>query len=357
MIEEKDYINIANNLDKIMPKIVHFTRLFFPHIGGVETHIEKLNEQLKADGHDLVVITAKHDLDLVSFEKRNNESIYRLNVLDSGRGMNYKLQIWNEIWKLKKVWLGADIIHIHDVFFWILPFLPLISKKTFITFHGYEGNELPNWKSKFWHEVASILTKGNICIGNFHQKWYSVIPTFVSFGAVQSIKVPKNKRKSSELIYVGRLEEDNGLMIILGAIKKLKDNGKKYHLDVYGEGSLERKAKDFVIKYQLDIKFHGFHPQARMFVAQYKVAFVSRYLSILDALSTETHVISYSHNRLSDDYLKDTPFVDWISVIKNQDEIVSVLEQDKSFHPKAKKWALEQNWQQLKNTYLKLWAN
>lgn len=338
-----------------MPKIVHFTRLFAPHIGGVETHIEKLNEELKRDGFEVFVITTQHSNDLEQFKQTKNENIYRMNVSADGKGFNYKLSIWNEIWKLRRVWWDADIIQIHDVFFWLMPFLPFISKKTYMTLHGYEGNDLPNWKSKFWHELASILTKGNICIGNFHQKWYSVNPTITSYGAVQLIKVPKKKRKSSELIYVGRLEEDNGLMIILGAIKKLKDKGKKYHLDVYGAGSLEKKAKNFVQENKLDVKFHGFHPQARMFIAQYKVAFVSRYLSILEALSTETQVISYSHNKLTDDYLKETPFEDWISIIKNENDIVSVLEQDKSFHPKAKKWALEQNWSKLKNDYLSLW--
>ena len=52
-----------------------------------------------------------------------------------------------------------------------------------MTFHGYEGFEAPNWKQIFWHKLAAWLTKGNICIGDFHKKWYGVKPDFVSYGA------------------------------------------------------------------------------------------------------------------------------------------------------------------------------
>lgn len=338
-----------------MPKVVHFTRLYHPHIGGVEKHIAQLNKDLKEDGYDLSVITTNFLGDLDEFEENENEKIYRFKLPSEKNKFKYKLAVYRNIWKLRKVWLKADIIQIHDVFFWLLPFLPLVSNKVYITFHGYEGNELPTVKTKLWHELASLLVRGNICVGNFHSKWYSVFPNQLTYGAVQLIKVPK-KKKNSELIYVGRLEKDNGLMVVLNALLKLKRAGRSYHLDVYGEGSLKIKAKDFVKKNGLSVKFWGNNPESAKILAQYRVAFVSRYLSILEALSSKTKVIAYSHNLLTDDYLQKTPFTNWIKIANHSDQIVSLLNQDFLLPNQAIKWAEKQSWQRLKNQYFKLWG-
>ncbi|TSC84069.1 MAG: glycosyltransferase, group 1 family protein, partial [Microgenomates group bacterium Gr01-1014_16] len=95
-----------------------------------------------------------------------------------------KWVIWQWFFHHLNLLFSTDIIHIHDVFFWILAFRAfLIHPKIFITFHGYEGSGPPGQKQIFWHKLAGFLTRGNICIGDFHKKWYKVNPTFVSYGA------------------------------------------------------------------------------------------------------------------------------------------------------------------------------
>lgn len=158
-------------------KILFLARLYWPHVGGVEKHVEELCKILTKT-HDITLVCEKHDSKLSDYEKNRGVEIYRI-------GETGKWNIWK--WWLKHLYLinNADIIHIHDVFFWFLPFrLPYFFKKVFITFHGYEGSDLPTNRQVFWHRLASWLTRGNICIGDFHRKWYKVRPDYVSHGAV-----------------------------------------------------------------------------------------------------------------------------------------------------------------------------
>lgn len=151
-------------------------RLYWPHVGGVEKHVEKICDILSKK-HQITIVCEKHDPKLSDYEKKRGVEIYRIGETD-------KFGIWKWWFQHLNLLRDADIIHIHDVFFWFLPFrLPFWSKKTFMTFHGYEGFEAPNWKQIFWHKLAAWLTKGNICIGDFHKKWYGVKPDFVSYGA------------------------------------------------------------------------------------------------------------------------------------------------------------------------------
>lgn len=140
--------------------ILFLTRLSYPHVGGVEKHIEMLSKELKKRGHVIKILTE----------------------VEVGKN---KWEIWKNIWKYKQLFTWADIIHIHDVYFWIL-FLRFfyLNKKFYITFHGYEGSEAPKFKQIFWHRLAALMTHGNICIGDFHKKWYGIRPDFVSYGAV-----------------------------------------------------------------------------------------------------------------------------------------------------------------------------
>ena len=158
-------------------RILFLARLYWPHVGGVEKHVEKITDVLSKK-YQIIIVCEKHDPKLPDYEKNRGVEIYRI-------GKTGKWNIWK--WWLKHLHLidNADIIHIHDVFFWFLPFrLPYFYKKVYITFHGYEGADPPTSIQVLWHRVGTKLTRGNICIGDFHKKWYQVKPDFVSYGAI-----------------------------------------------------------------------------------------------------------------------------------------------------------------------------
>jgi len=343
-------------------KIVHFTRLYSPHVGGVEAHVSHLNAEFSKQGLSTVVITQRHDPKLKLVENNNQEIIYRLPVFNPNSNdfisqTIYKFKLWQSIWQLRKVWLSADVLHIHDVFFWLLPFWPLIANKTHITFHGHENEGSPSWKQIWWHKVAAWLCRGDVAIGSFHPKWYGIKSQVVSYGAVNLEQKKLTKRKSSQLIFIGRLEAVNGLLPILNALSILKQNEKLYHLDVYGEGPLLSQAKNYVKDHKLDVVFHGANPNARNYLALYQTAFVSRYLAILETLSSRTKAIAFSHNDLTEDYLSLAPFAKWISITHNPEEIIRALENQQSLSEKAVEWARKQTWEKLASQYMKLWQN
>jgi len=157
-------------------KVLFLARLYLPHIGGVEKHLQNICKELKTK-YDITIVCHKHDPKLPDFEIIDDIPIYRLPSVG-------KFAVWR--WFISHLSLlnSADIIHIHDVFYWYLPFKLLFPfKKSYMTFHGYEGADPPGLKQIIWHRLAAFLTSGNICIGGFHQKYYGVKPTFTSYGA------------------------------------------------------------------------------------------------------------------------------------------------------------------------------
>jgi glycosyltransferase involved in cell wall biosynthesis len=165
-------------------KVVFLARRYFPSVGGVERHIQGVIQalyQLRPD-LEVVIVTEQHDQQLSEHEVVDGVDVFRI-PLD--QKTDIKSQIWSWISQHRSVVHSSDIVHIHDVFFWMIPDLLVLSRpQMYMTFHGYEPPGPPNWKQKFWHQMAEMLTQGSIAVGGFHQKWYGVEP---------SIPVPRSR--------------------------------------------------------------------------------------------------------------------------------------------------------------------
>jgi glycosyltransferase involved in cell wall biosynthesis len=342
-------------------KLVHLSAFYHPHIGGVEKHLLGLNSELIKRNYEITVITQQHDSSGKKEQKINGVMVYaipvsqkkHLSIFDKTK---YKLQIWLGIFRQFSIIKQADIIHIHDVFFWIIPFLPFISrKKLFITFHGYEGSQTPNLKQIFWHRLANLLTNKNICIGGFHPKWYGIKPDVISFGAVQKLIKIKSQLSQYKLIYLGRLHEDTGIMNYLHAFKNLQGKNSKFQLDVYGDGPLLKDAQKYVKSHKLNVKFFGFVKNADQLFGKYQIAYVSRYLTILESLSSGVAVIAHYNNQIKKDYLNLSPFSKWIKIVNTPEEIVQSTLKPLSVIPNAIKWAQSQTWKNLADKYESIW--
>lgn len=335
--------------------VVHLSRLAPPHGGGVEKHLQKIIVELNRLGFSSTIITTQHNKLLALDEKTQEYNIHRLAV-SSPNAIKYKLAIWSGLLKHFFLLKNADIIQIHDVFWWILPFLPFLSKKQiFMTFHGYENVEGPSRSQVFWHQIASKLTNGNLCIGGFHKLWYRVDPTAVSFGAITPKKTIAKKRKTSA-IFVGQLRKDTGILEYLEAIRIINDKRRKeISLEVYGDGPLESKARSFVNKYDLPVKFHGWKKNASNKISEFSFAFASQYLSILESLVARTPVIAVAPTKFKRDYLRTTPYVREINIVQTPKAIVKALLKTTNVSPKVQDWAKKQTWKKMAETYIELW--
>jgi len=334
-----------------------------PHIGGVETHIQKLAEELGADC-EVTVVTERDDPQSELKEQLGMVAVLRIPIPEQKTS---KVLIWWWWIKHLKLLFSADIIHIHDVFFWFLPFRGLFFwKPVFMTFHGYEGTQNPNWKQKFWHQVAARCTTGNLCIGGFHQKWYGVNPDKVSYGAVETNhrnvaakKFDLKRRQIIKIVFVGRLAADTGILTYLAAMKIIQSHH-QVSLDVFGDGPDLPYAKKYVRIHHLNVVFHGFLPQDQIKWSEFQVAFVSRYLAILESFINGIPVIAQYAVEIKKDYLKLSPFDKWLIIAETDLEIARGFEQIVNnacfkMTQSAREWASQQTWSQLASVYRNLW--
>jgi glycosyltransferase involved in cell wall biosynthesis len=336
-------------------KIVFLCRLFVPHIGGVEKHVTEISQQLIKLGHNVSIITERYEDKLPQEEIYHGIYVYRI---AAGKENKYKkFRIWKEMQKLQNIVKEADIIHCHDVFFWYLPFRFLYPKKPiYTTFHGYESYPISKGAIRM-RKLAEKLSWGNICIGDFIPKWYGTSPTIVSYGAVKkaekNIKSMEYKKQSA--VFIGRLDEQTGALIYAKAIELVKKHYPNFDFTIIGDG-IDR------IKLEKNFTVLGFQENPEHFFYKYHFAFVSRYLSIIEALAAKRLVFAVYDNPVKEDYLKLAPFAKFIIIEKDPKKLtekiiyyLNHLKISEKLIEEGFKWASNQTWEKMTNNYLTLW--
>ncbi|MBF8250054.1 MAG: hypothetical protein HW400_655 [Candidatus Levybacteria bacterium] len=350
----------SNPLGSTM-NILFFSRLFYPHIGGVEKHVIEISRILIKKGHKVNIITEQHSQDLKIKELIEGIEVFRIPKLEKGGFKKFK--IWKWLWDNRRLIKNADIVHCHDVFFWYLPFRFLFPfKKIFTTFHGYEGYPLKS-KNILIHKISEKLSMGNICIGDFIKKWYGTKPTYVSYGGV-SISEIKNHpfdklrtkiKNENSAIFIGRLDEQTGILTYVEAVNILRKKIPSFDFLIIGDGNLKTEIGE-------KIKILNPVSNAAEYLKNYNFAFVSRYLSILEAMTAKKMVFAVYDNPLKEDYLRMAPFSRYITISNSSSELVSKinyysdnLNEKEKIVENAYKWVKNQTWEELSNVYLKLW--
>ena len=340
--------------------ILFFTRLFYPHIGGVEKHIYEVGKRLIVQGHKVIIVTEIFDTNekkIANFNLKGFE-IHRIHVRkdDSGK----KFLIWKWLWQNRKIIRSADIIHTHDVFFWYLPFRFIYpTKKVYITFHGYETVFPLQKKAIFIRKVSEILSTGNIIVGDYIKKWYGTKPDTVTYGGVDEVSTIKEKKLSKNnlnIVFIGRLEEDTGGLIYSEVLNILENNKVSFTFTALGDGSLRKTFARWG-----EVK--GFVKDTTTYVEKADIVFASSYLSILQALVLKKVIVATYDNQLKKDYLTLAPFKKWITIepdpVQLTHAIMRYLENPESFQSKISngyEWAKKQTWEKVTNNYLNLWS-
>jgi glycosyltransferase involved in cell wall biosynthesis len=335
--------------------VVFLARLYWPHVGGVEKHLSQISQYLKS-GHSITIVTEQFEPHLPLHEVIDQIEIWRIPLKKS---QSKKWQIWR--WWLKHLPLlfRADVIHIHDVFFWILPLRILLwPKQVFITFHGYEGHD-PSWKEIFWHRLAAFFTEGSLAVGRFHQKWYGVNSDVYTYGGVEleNENIISVAPKTLKLIFVGRLASDTGILEYLRAVEKMSVAGHHLSLSIFGTGPLLAESQKRAARISAEITFHPPQKIELSLLRRYSVALVSGYLTILEALAAGIPVIALTNtdSQIKSDYLYMTPFAQWLTIANTAEEVASALQKKLSLNPAAQQWASQQTWAKVAELYTNLW--
>ena len=355
--------------------IVFLARRFYPQIGGVEKHVLEVGKRLVKKGHKVIVITELEkntngqNYHSVSKSARLTGKVAGIEIFRINAGADdwfKKFRVWKQLWKLKKIIISADIVHCHDVFFWYLPFRFLYpTKKVYTTFHGYEGNNIPNTKAKLMHKLAEKLSYGNICVGDFLKKWYGTKPTFVTYGAVNlSDSKTKNSKtnvsQKNSAMFLGRLEEETGILEYLKALNFLQERRIILSLDVYGDGALKSESLNYSKTHNLRVNFKGFVGNASSFIKNYEYVFCSRYLGILEAMALQKPVFAQYNNEIKRDYLQMAPFAKYISITSDaaliSNAVENYMEKKNLEVTRAYLWVKNETWEKMVNLYLRLWT-
>ena len=258
-------------------KILFLTHYAWPHVGGVEKHVELVAEKLQHNGHEIKIISER---DIKYSHIKFIGLIY----------------IWFWLFKNRNLIINSDIVHIHDVFIWYFPFRFIYSKKKFyLTIHGGQEKWPIPLKEKLLVKIAVKLSRGTICVGDFIPKYFDIKTNHVIYGGVNKLKNITVK-KEKLIIFLGRLEKETGVYEFLNKIKKYKN----YKVEFVGDGSLRRVCSKYGI-------VHGFCDPT-LFLQKASVCFAGGYLAALEALEYGCELWTGGNTPIKKDYWKMFPY-------------------------------------------------
>lgn len=337
--------------------VVHLARLFTPHIGGVEKHVAELIKEHRKRGDSVVVITEQYMPALPPFETSDGLEIYRIPKTRLGS----KIELWKWMWQRRPLFKNADIIHAHDVSWWLLPLFPLIFKKTFTTFHGWETKFPIPIKNKLQRFFYAALSKKTIHVGDWIREFYWDKPSAVTYGGFTSTKNNSEplfpEGNELQITFLGRLEPDNAVPEYLKLLEELKAKlpNKNIKVTWIGDGSMHWHCQKWG-------EVTGLTAETTKHLKKANLVFAASYLSIIEAQSLGKIVVALHDLPLKKRYLKTYPGAGQMIAAGSPEaaakQVLSVLKNKTLFNKMslgAAEFAGRQTWEKVFQTYEKIW--
>ncbi|MCX6706307.1 MAG: glycosyltransferase family 4 protein [Candidatus Woesebacteria bacterium] len=305
-------------------RILFLAHHVWPHVGGVEKHVDRIAKELQRKGHVVRIISEK---DPTSPRLRGTSIKYpKVKFL----GLLY---IWFWLFRNRNLIKNSDIIHVHDVFIWYLPLRFIYpNKKVYLTIHGGQGKWPIPFKDKLLVKIAAKLSNGTICVGDFIPKYFGIKANCVIYGGVDKIIKPKIQ-KEKLVIFLGRLEKDAGVYEFINKINTLRDKKyNNYKIEFVGDGSLRKLCEKYGV-------VHGFCDPTP-FLEKASICFAGGYLSALEALEYGCELWTGADTPIKKDYWKMFPY----DILPAQKSGASRLSEDDisvSIHPRKLRGILE----------------
>jgi len=274
-------------------KALIITESYLPNLGGVEKHIASTIPYLEAAGFEIKILSKKE-----IFENKKLIKFFGL------------FQIWWAIAKKIELIKEAEVIFIHDVFIYYLPFRIIFpNKKVVTTFHGWEKIYPIPTKNILYKKLAQSFSNKTISIGKYINKYYQLRNqnNYLTYGAVDLPKkeIDLNKKEHNSFLFTGRLEKDTGLPIFLDFLKILLENNIIFSVKFCGDGPMRLECQ----KYGEVLGF----VDVKKYLENSQVCFAGGYLSILEAMAYKNIVLSAYQNELKKDYFLESPFTESIA--------------------------------------------
>jgi len=331
-------------------KIIHFVRHFHPNLGGVEKHVLNVAKEQLRLGFKVEIITWQSK-NMSEYEFYDGIKIYRTPAMRS--------PMRNKLWHLQKMhkYASADILHFHNLdTFEFVPFLRLMRPKIVLTLHGWGGVfPIPETHKNRVQKTSVKYASSIITVGHFVNKWYEISSNAIIYGAVDDALFTSNKSTPTyDICIFGRLEIDAGIPVYTAALKKLiHEMDRTLKICIVGNGS--QKTKLIEALQGADTEFVGFVENTQEYIKKSHICFTSGYLGILECLAARSYVCSVFDNELKEDYLKLSPFAQYINITDNRDELAeqttSLLFQEKNANSEIPIAIRSLNWCNLVQVY------
>lgn len=239
-------------------KIVYVTPRFYPHIGGVETHVYEIAKRV-AKEFDVEVLATDPTGKLPKIEKVEHFIVRRFKSFAPGEAYYFSPELYRY---LKRKSLEYDIIHAHNYHAFPALFAALTKKENKLVFTPHYHASGHSFFRNLLHKPYKLIGRrifekadAIICVSNYEKSLVlrnfkmnedkiHVIPNGINVDDFKDIKKIRNNNLK-KILYVGRIEKYKGLDYAVKALKLLPKN---FVLDVVGKGSYKQKiiklAKD-----------------------------------------------------------------------------------------------------------------
>lgn len=245
-------------------RILHVTKKYPPLIGGDAIVVQSLEAEQKKLGHDVFILTSK----TVRDEKLPNvysfgigEGAYTLDKITVKRIISLLLLFFQCFFFLRRI--KPTIIHTHspDLGFVCslvarLHGIPVVHTCHGVTFADKRYSRLKRATEKFFLKhgaFSAIVTVDKTSLQAFHDAGIErviYIPNGVDTAFFKPI--PRDRRELLTFLFVGRLENQKGLIYLIEAVKLLASSRKDFRVIIVGEGSLRGALQSRVSAYHLE---------------------------------------------------------------------------------------------------------
>jgi glycosyltransferase involved in cell wall biosynthesis len=318
--------------------IIHLTASFLPNRGGVENHVAAVMALQQQAGHTVTILTKPRP--------------------------HTKLATWKFIWQHRMELLQADVIQVHDIFWWLLPVYPLIwlkRIKIITTFHGWEGQFPIRWQAQIQRWWYNQLSYKAVHVGAWIEEFYWDTPDAITYGGIDSKllaaspfkKTGTSHEQKLHLVFIGRLEAENDMELY---IKLIEDLNQYVHLDIHWVG--DGRYKKICQKYG---QVTGMVEDISPYIAKADLVLASSYLSILQAQAMGKLVVALYSHQLKQRYLETYPGAAWmmlgddiVTMIRQLEPLLMRPAQKQRLEHQAMHFARTQTWQKVADMYMAL---
>jgi glycosyltransferase involved in cell wall biosynthesis len=240
-------------------RVTQVCHRYYPHIGGVETHVQQISEKMAEQGYEVEVLTTDPTGELPEEEEINNVVVRRFkswapqNSIFQSASLRRYLQSNT-----------FDVLHAHNYHALPALYAAKARKRLFIFtphYHGASQSFLRNlllYPYRFWGRGVFKQAEWVICVSNYEKQ---LIRNHFTLCVDKLITIPngvnlsefrrhRSMRNPKRLLYVGRLEEYKGVQHIIRALTQLRD----YHLTIIGGGVYEAQLKRLSCRLGVDVQ-------------------------------------------------------------------------------------------------------